>query len=103
EDGIRDGHVTGVQTCALPISFLLGQPRDAVVRAADLEAEDRLRVLALQQHLVVEAPREPRRGIERCLADDLVDAACENLPKQGRSEERRVGKGWRYRWAEVVE
>src|SRR5690625_3446390 len=22
EDGIRDGHVTGVQTCALPISFL---------------------------------------------------------------------------------
>src|SRR5439155_12150356 len=21
EDGIRDGHVTGVQTCALPISF----------------------------------------------------------------------------------
>src|SRR5690625_5217542 len=24
EDGIRDGHVTGVQTCALPISSLLG-------------------------------------------------------------------------------
>src|SRR5690625_6237799 len=23
EDGIRDGHVTGVQTCALPILFLL--------------------------------------------------------------------------------
>src|SRR5690625_7041732 len=23
EDGIRDGHVTGVQTCALPISWLL--------------------------------------------------------------------------------
>src|SRR5690625_5454956 len=22
EDGIRDGHVTGVQTCALPISFV---------------------------------------------------------------------------------
>src|SRR5690625_4806931 len=22
EDGIRDGHVTGVQTCALPISFM---------------------------------------------------------------------------------
>src|SRR5690625_6406378 len=27
EDGIRDGHVTGVQTCALPISVeRLGQP-----------------------------------------------------------------------------
>src|SRR5207253_4947595 len=24
EDGIRDGHVTGVQTCALPISKRLG-------------------------------------------------------------------------------
>src|SRR6266508_983419 len=24
EDGIRDGHVTGVQTCALPISRRLG-------------------------------------------------------------------------------
>src|SRR5439155_6549975 len=24
EDGIRDGHVTGVQTCALPISFPAG-------------------------------------------------------------------------------
>src|SRR5439155_12711163 len=23
EDGIRDGHVTGVQTCALPISMLV--------------------------------------------------------------------------------
>src|SRR5690625_180190 len=24
EDGIRDGHVTGVQTCALPITFTVG-------------------------------------------------------------------------------
>src|SRR5215510_15984728 len=27
EDGIRDGHVTGVQTCALPISGQLAQGR----------------------------------------------------------------------------
>src|SRR5207253_4978546 len=26
EDGIRDGHVTGVQTCALPISTLYYDP-----------------------------------------------------------------------------
>src|SRR6266508_1954409 len=48
EDGIRDGHVTGVQTCALPI---LGRARPALVvlrrarRRADLDrgerAEDR--------------------------------------------------------------
>src|SRR5690625_8030756 len=30
EDGIRDGHVTGVQTCALPIYFILDlEPYDA--------------------------------------------------------------------------
>src|SRR5690625_7588607 len=27
EDGIRDGHVTGVQTCALPISPLAAAPQ----------------------------------------------------------------------------
>src|SRR5690625_5341842 len=37
EDGIRDGHVTGVQTCALPISQLqryrrLGAPGDLPAR-----------------------------------------------------------------------
>src|SRR5690625_5835218 len=26
EDGIRDGHVTGVQTCALPISLIVTSP-----------------------------------------------------------------------------
>src|SRR5690625_7500670 len=30
EDGIRDGHVTGVQTCALPISFRMDD--DATLR-----------------------------------------------------------------------
>src|SRR5690625_4550857 len=28
EDGIRDGHVTGVQTCALPIYFQITQVRE---------------------------------------------------------------------------
>src|SRR5690625_445385 len=32
EDGIRDGHVTGVQTCALPIYF--GVPTALQIRAA---------------------------------------------------------------------
>src|SRR5690625_7793593 len=38
EDGIRDGHVTGVQTCALPILLRyrvpLGNPADSDVRLA---------------------------------------------------------------------
>src|SRR5207253_4903278 len=57
EDGIRDGHVTGVQTCALPIWFIfalavadnalrLGQARTALVLGAEtfsriLDWEDR--------------------------------------------------------------
>src|SRR5215208_7548786 len=28
EDGIRDGHVTGVQTCALPIFTLVSRPEE---------------------------------------------------------------------------
>src|SRR5207253_1281639 len=35
EDGIRDGHVTGVQTCALPIS--VHQPTDMIAVIADSE------------------------------------------------------------------
>src|SRR5439155_13993343 len=34
EDGIRDGHVTGVQTCALPISLRVHSTR-SVRRASD--------------------------------------------------------------------
>src|SRR5437660_10790172 len=34
EDGIRDGHVTGVQTCALPRSFLLPVFSNAFLRGS---------------------------------------------------------------------
>src|SRR5690606_40742167 len=42
EDGIRDFHVTGVQTCALPISLLrlAGKPLRARVAAELLELSD---------------------------------------------------------------
>src|SRR5690625_7831638 len=35
EDGIRDGHVAGVQTCALPISSTLTPTRGSSGRTAD--------------------------------------------------------------------
>src|SRR6266702_7839706 len=37
EDGIRDGHVTGVQTCALPIS-LRRKDCDRTIRSASIKA-----------------------------------------------------------------
>src|SRR5205085_12245334 len=83
EDGIRDLTVTGVQTCALPIS-----PR------APLRAPPRVHA---------QAPRALRGQDRRAGA-----AASRRTPRtqtrparvaRGRSEERRVGKECRSRWA----
>src|SRR5438270_13060970 len=62
EDGIRDLTVTGVQTCALPISLYAKKPRDAVMRT-------------------------------------YLMAAAYLILSGLRSEERRVGKECRCRWA----
>src|SRR5437763_14045077 len=77
EDGIRDTSVTGVQTCALPICAAgSGEPELPALRARDgLE----VRVHRIPLHRVrVRAPA-PAPGL--------------------RSEERRVGKECRSRWA----
>src|SRR5207302_6230145 len=97
EDGIRDFHVTGVQTCALPISPALpGEPQDAPARVTLREV--------LGDHPCC-------RGIERA-AHEGRDVAEEYAPDphrerilglhatplRGRSEERRVGKEGRSGW-----
>src|SRR5260370_2474047 len=85
EDGIRDSSVTGVQTCALPICRFggMGQEKPAVVTAAGT-----------------------RRDVSGHVRDfDDVFFASDGLQKLGewlranRSEERRVGKEGRSRWA----
>src|SRR5437762_11918817 len=78
EDGIRDTSVTGVQTCALPICLRAERPR-----------EDRL-------HQGIRNDVDLRRAAARVLAHDLQ-------LKPGRSEERRVGKECRSRWAPYQE
>src|SRR5439155_2789701 len=70
EDGIRDGHVTGVQTCALPIFDSRGGGRHRENRRA-----------GARQRGAERAGRARRRG-HRVVA---------------RSEERRVGKEGRSR------
>src|SRR5207248_8198825 len=72
EDGIRDRTVTGVQTCALPISRELGP----------LQWTDGVRGQGGNRHLA--------RGARTCAP------SCELPPT--RSEERRVGKECRSRW-----
>src|SRR5439155_9304540 len=62
EDGIRDGHVTGVQTCALPIFI------------------------------------EARLTAQGAGMPDSVPVTLSEV-RDGRSEERRVGKECRSRWS----
>ena len=64
------------------INLGVSEARDAVVRPADLETEDRLQIFPLQQHGVAEPARQPRSRIERRLPGDFVDAAREDLAQQ---------------------
>src|SRR5437660_9029772 len=75
EDGIRDGHVTGVQTCALPI-----------FEAAAAEPPQRH---PLQRPPAVGTGEDAVRGP----VHHISRARCSS-----RSEERRVGKECRSRW-----
>src|SRR5207244_5988962 len=91
EDGIRDDLVTGVQTCALPISLRQsGRLEDA------LAAADRAGRAALG--------RSGRTGEALDLGHALRDRHVhpDVLERRVRSEERRVGKECRYWWAEDV-
>src|SRR5690625_7984711 len=81
EDGIRDGHVTGVQTCALPISAL-----------------NHCRYKTLPKPIGI-------TGLSRvtgCWSPEAMAPSTSPLPSASsarRSEERRVGKECRYRRA----
>src|SRR5690606_40514052 len=98
EDGIRDFHVTGVQTCALPIFC-----------RRDCEAGDALLPADMVAHPArrrsLRDPAYPARAGLRRLAASAVSAG--HLRKwrrsycRSRSEERRVGKEGRSRGGAV--
>src|SRR5207253_3313291 len=80
EDGIRGGHVTGVQTCALPIY--------------------RVRSPSHQRHAGLCARKMPSEGISRKPSSRPTDLSSnvhfhgDREQGQARSEERREGKEW---------
>src|SRR5690348_17824463 len=76
EDGIRDGRVTGVQTCALPISSAFAQSRAETLRYV---------TGATVNTLDPNTPGSTREAFA--------------LSMSSRSEERRVGKECRSRWS----
>src|SRR5436309_12047604 len=80
EDGIRDFHVTGVQTCSLPIYEIDDLARLGVQALAGLRLAD-----------IVDDDRALEASVLRELADGLLERT--------RSEERRVGKECRSRWS----
>src|SRR5262249_59443761 len=85
EDGIRYWSVTGVQTCALPIclSYLTTKQQDSCgLVTFDEDVRQVIPPRASTQHM-----------------DAVVKALHVSNPKAKRSEERRVGKEWRSRWA----
>src|SRR5690554_8105945 len=73
EDGIRDADVTGVQTCALPISTIMNLLRVFLFK-------EQLYNIKSSRDIALEYQRE---GVE------IIN----------RSEERRVGKECRSRWS----
>src|SRR5690606_40387545 len=84
EDGIRAFHVTGVQTCALPICPLMTSRVELVDTFLEV---DRIRLVPDQGMLVDESTVYP------VYIDPSVSASRPNR----RSEERRVGKEGRPR------
>src|SRR5207247_7285541 len=89
EDGIRDPLVTGVQTCALPISSLAAigahVPEDPGVVVPEVAA---VVVLLGQGHSLLLENVSKRREVQRlAVGDDAVE-----IEDDRRSEERRVGK-----------
>src|SRR5207248_6686650 len=95
EDGIRDRTVTGVQTCALPISLGLAES-DRLAVAEEREVADFDLVAGVARRLL----GQPDAGDLRPAIGAARDAArVELMHVVERSEERRVGKECRVGWA----
>src|SRR5690606_40118821 len=99
EDGIRDFHVTGVQTCALPILLAL------VVARERIDGDDRVDTVAPDVRQLTAQVRGARVHVVGILREHLLrqrlagrDAVLARVRLQ-RSEERRVGKGVSTGWS----
>src|SRR5690606_39950069 len=84
EDGIRDFHVTGVQTCALPI-WALRWADGLILRVEPLNIEPHPRRV-----LLLAPPSRAQRITSR--GDKLTWLNWNSSAVRDRSEERRVGK-----------
>src|SRR5690606_39402956 len=97
--GIRDFHVTGVQTCALPIFLGVVGVTGGEIKGDVFDSPDETKSRAPAFY--------GKLGVDRQLNDDLrvrltgsaytTSSSASNTLYGGRSEERRVGKEGRPR------
>src|SRR5690606_40284337 len=85
EDGIRDFHVTGVQTCALPISL------PVFVTGFVLQV-----VLGTELGIIRPSVSSQATWGELIVPGFVLGSL--SMAYVARSEERRVGAGWSARW-----
>src|SRR5207253_5202685 len=88
EDGIRDGHVTGVQTCALPIFPSCENVENARAKSGLGFTSCRTGASVLGSTATSKPPRYEKLLSPKSWFGIFI----------GRSEERRVGKECRWRW-----
>src|SRR2546427_6815755 len=88
EDGIRDLTVTGVQTCALPISAQATGARQIDRATITATIRSATRFMVVPPEVIILCTQTPFSSLYTICADD-----------SRRSEERRVGKECRSRWS----
>src|SRR5205807_3717049 len=98
EDGIRDYKVTGVQTCALPISRVPRQPL-ADIRARSPGRGESARLARPWRTRMRFSPRIGMMSAIVAIATRPIDSTRKSRRcGDARSEERRGGKGGRSGW-----
>src|SRR5205809_4856182 len=87
EDGIRDVAVTGVQTCALPISY------------SSTPSEYTSERVSMSRLFRLACSGDMYSGVPTMAPIPVISVLSVNVCPAARSEERRVGKECRARWS----
>src|SRR5690606_41127984 len=93
EDGIRDFHVTGVQTCALPIFFFIAYPSPCLLNLA------KLLCCQVVWRDVASSRSSSFTHIASVAHVNIISQILQTDALSSRSEERREGKECRSRWS----
>src|SRR5207253_5507105 len=102
EDGIRDGHVTGVQTCALPISSHAYYRGYGIMhRVSNTNCWKRETIRAVRSMRTGMSALRPR--LIFVIQSFATAEVALDFANQLRSEERRVGKEWNLRCRSSLE